>query len=94
MGMLHARDTSEISIRARFARYHRYAAGVAIYAGKVRKFAVEENRLVGGPVAGIWVPPCRNDGVPCKELAMALPEYDSERSVIPAWRRWQKEGKQ
>jgi hypothetical protein len=29
--------------------------------------------------------PCRNDGVPCKELAMALPEYDSERSVIPAW---------
>ena len=34
-------------------------------------------------VNGIWHSPCRNDALPCKELAMALPEYDSGRSEIP-----------
>jgi hypothetical protein len=27
--------------------------------------------------AGIWHSPCRNDALPCKDLAIAPPEYDS-----------------
>jgi hypothetical protein len=69
--------------------------GLRYMQGKLRNSRLERTAwLGGGRRQAFWVPPCRNDGVPCKELAMALPEYDSERSVIPAWHRWQKEGKQ
>ena len=83
---LHARNTSGTSIRVGFARDHRYAAGVAIYAGRTREFAAGEHRLIDSPGDGQFqISPCRNDGVPCKELAMTLPEYDSGRNAIPAW---------
>jgi hypothetical protein len=41
---------------------------------------------------GIWHPPCRNDALPCKELATVFQEYDSGRNKIPVVASRQREG--
>jgi hypothetical protein len=43
--------------------------------------------MLGNPRSGKIAghSPCRNERVPCKELVLAIQEYDSGRNRIPAW---------